>query len=92
MNLTLLYEKIATLPPSLIPVVERFVDSLPTAKTGWNGMAYEAPNWGPPSVDENGKRIHPQPGCMKGVFVMHDNFFEPDDVWEEYMQKYVASA
>ena len=30
MNLTVLYEKIASLPPSLLPKVERYVDSLPT--------------------------------------------------------------
>ena len=86
MSLTELYDKIAKLPPSMLPKVERFVDSLPTSgKKGWDGTMYEDPNWGPLPVDENGKRIHPQPGCMKGTFVMHDNFFEPDDVWEEYM-------
>jgi len=54
MNLNMLYEKIASLPPSLLPM------------------------WGPPPVDENGKRIHQKAGCMKGIIVMHDNFFEPD--------------
>jgi hypothetical protein len=88
MNLTVLYEKIASLPPSLLPVVEQFVDSLPTENergvSSWEGN-HDDPDWGPPPVDENGKRIHPKAGCMKGIIVMHDNFFEPDDVWEEYM-------
>ena len=88
MNLTVLYEKIASLPPSLLPMVEHFVDTIQTKKerqmASWE-TNYEDPDWGPLPVDENGKRIHPQPGCMKGTFVMHDNFFEPDDDWEEYM-------
>jgi hypothetical protein len=28
---------------------------------------------------------HPQPGCMKGVFKMHDDFDEPLDDFKEYM-------
>ena len=82
--MTMLHEKIAKLPPSLLPKVERFVDSLPTAEVngddlGWDDWNYVDPDWGPPPVDENGKLIHPQPGCMKGVIEMNDNFFEPDD-------------
>jgi len=88
MSLNMLYEKIASLPPSLLPMVEQFIDTLPLEKkqdlAAWEG-SYEDPDWGPPPVDKNGKRIHPQPGCMKGTFIMHDNFFEPDDDWKEYM-------
>ena len=86
--MTTLYEKIAQLPPSLLPKVERFVDRLPTMDDDdwiWDGEEYDDPDWGPPPLDENGKPVHPQPGCMKGIIVMHDNFFEPDDDWEEYM-------
>jgi len=91
MSLTALYEKIATLPPTALPKVECLVDALATTDDclddEWDDE-YDInadPDWGPPPLDENGKPVHPQPGCMKGVFVMHDNFFEPDDVWEEYM-------
>jgi hypothetical protein len=81
----MLHEKIASLPPSLLPMVEQFIDTLPaTAVEGYDWRNYD-PHWGPPPVDENGKRIHPKAGCMKGTFVMHDNFFEPDEDWEEYM-------
>ena len=83
--MTALYEKIANLPPSLLPKVERFVDSLPITDNGWDEYEYYEPDWGPPPVDENGERIHPQAGCMKGVVTMHDNFFEPDDDWEDYL-------
>jgi hypothetical protein len=83
--MTTLYEKIAKLPPSLLPRVERFVDSLPANDGEWDELDYSDPDWGPPPVGEEGKPKHPQPGCMKGIIVMHDNFFEPDDVWEEYM-------
>ena len=79
--MTTLYEKIARLPPSLLPKVERFVDWLPTADDDWEAE-YDDPDWGPPSLDENGKPVHPKAGCMKGIIVMHDNFFEPDDDWE----------
>jgi len=50
----------------------------------WEGNL-DDPDWGPPPVDENGKPIHPKAGCMKGIIEMHDNFFEPDDIWEEYI-------
>jgi len=106
--MTTLYEKIANLPPSLLPKVERFVDSLPMAEgesedeckdttyPDWGRPLFYAngkrtstldPNhdWKAPLYDENGKKIHPKAGCMKGTFVMHNNFFEPDDDWEEYM-------
>jgi len=103
--MTTLYEKIARLPPSLLPKVERFVDSLPATEDGECGDCivpdWDRPlfykngqrtsvldpdhDWRAPLYDEKGKKIHPQPGCMKGTFVMHDNFFEPDDDWEEYM-------
>ena len=86
MSLAQLYEKIATLPPSQLPKLERFVDLLPVAVDGWDDDWDDDPDWGPLPVDENGKPIHPKAGCMKGVIVMRDNFFEPDDVWEEYMQ------
>ena len=80
MNLATLYEKIATLPPALLPKLERYIDSLPTTDGGWDTTDYTDPDWGPPPVDENGKPIHPKAGCMKGIIVMHDNFFEPDDL------------
>ena len=105
--MTTLYEKIAKLPPSLLPKVERFVDRLPTTdgeqkdectefccrEGAWplfdkNGnRVHFGPDhdWRAPLYDENGKKIHPKAGCLKGTFVMHDNFFEPDDDWEEYM-------
>jgi len=108
MNLTVLYEKIASLPPSLLPKVECFVDSLSTMGDGADNVSNDSDdhdgekpfyyangqktyisdpdhNWSVALYDENGKKVHPQPGCMKGTFVMHDNFFEPDDDWEEYM-------
>ena len=81
--MTALYEKIAKLPPSLLPELERFVDMLPRGNNWDNKL--DNLEWQVPFVDENGKKGHPQPGCLKGTFVMHDNFFEPDDVWEEYM-------
>ena len=28
---------------------------------------------------------HPQPGCMKGTFVMHDDFDEPLEDFKDYM-------
>ena len=87
---TLLYEKIAKLPPALLPRLERIVDSLPTMDDGgddldfWDDL-YDEPDWGPPPLDENGKPVHPKAGCMKDVIVMKDNYFEPDDIWEDYM-------
>ena len=83
--MTALYEKIANLPPALLPKVERFIDSLPPTNGEWDEYDYDDPDWGPPPVDENGKPIHPKAGCMKGFITMNDNFFEPDDDWEEYM-------
>jgi hypothetical protein len=83
--MTALYEKIANLPPSLLPKVERFVDSLPIEDNGWDAIEYYESDWGPPPVDENGERIHPKAGCMKGFVTMNDNFFEPDEDWEDYM-------
>ncbi|MCL2304760.1 MAG: DUF2281 domain-containing protein [Planctomycetaceae bacterium] len=80
-----LYEKIAKLPPSLLPKVERFVDSLPKANENWDDSNDADPDWSKPLYDENGKKVHPQPGCMKGMIIMKDNFFEPDDDWEEYI-------
>jgi len=81
--MTALYEKIAKLPPSLLPKVERFVDSLPKVNENWDDSNDADPDWSKPLYDENGKKVHPQPGCMKGTFVIHDNFFEPDDVWDD---------
>ena len=81
-----LYEKIAML--SLLPKVERSVDSLPTKEDDWDSLDDlddDNIDWEGPVFDENGKPVHPQPGCLKGLIVMHDNFFEPDDDWEEYM-------
>lgn len=75
-----LYEKIALLPPSMLASVEHFVDSLPPMDSTENGDDWEMPFYG-----KSGKPIHPQPGCMKDVIVMNDNFFEPDDDWKEYM-------
>ena len=86
--MTVLHEKIANLPPSLLPKVEHFIDSLPTTVDDWDSDdldCYDDPDWGPPPLDENGKPVHPQPGCMKDVIIMHDNFFEPDDDWEDYL-------
>ena len=80
-----LEEKIAALPPSLLPKLERFVDSLPTANEKRDDLGDLGFDWSKPLYDENGKKVHPQPGCMKGTFVMHDNFFEPDEDWEEYV-------
>ena len=84
-----LYEKIANLPPSLLPKVEHYIDALPTTAGGWDSMGIDNfdggdPDWGQPPVDENGKPIHPKAGCMKGMIVMHENFFEPDDDWDDY--------
>ena len=31
------------------------------------------------------KKSHPKAGCMKGTFVMHDDFNEPLDDFKEYM-------
>jgi hypothetical protein len=39
----------------------------------------------PRPVPPDSKKGHPQPGCMKGIIIMHDNFFEPDEDWEDYM-------
>jgi len=75
------------LPPSLLPKVERFIDSLPKTQGGW-GEGYDPnkdPILKPRPASEDGKRKHPKAGCMKGVIIMHDNFFEPDEDWEEYM-------
>ena len=84
-TMTALYEKIARLPPSLLPKVERFVDSLPQANENWDDSNDADPDWSKPLYDENGKKVHPKAGCLKGLITMKDNFFEPDDVWEEYM-------
>ena len=77
-----LYEKITSLPPSLLPKVERFIDSLPLSGNSWNDFDS---NRKPPTIQENGKPKQRKAGFLKGAIVMHDNFFEPDDVWEEYM-------
>jgi len=82
--MTALYEKIANLPPSLLPKVERIVDVLSTAPDDWDISNYD-PDWGPPPLDENGEPVHPKAGCMKGFVTMNDNFFEPDEDWEDYM-------
>ena len=87
MSLNRLYEKIAALPPSQLPKLERFVDLLPATTDDWNDHWNDEDNdsdWEPPPLDENGKPVHPKAGCMKGVIVMRDNFFDPDDVWKEY--------
>ena len=89
--MTTLYEKIAMLPPSLLPKVEHFVDSLTIAEDDWDDwdslddLDDDDVDWEGPVYDENGKLVHPKAGCLKGLIVMHDNFFEPDDDWEEYM-------
>ena len=75
--MTALYEKIANLPPSLLPKVERFIDTLQTVDND--------PDWELPLYDKDGKKVHPQPGCLKGLIIMNDNFFEPDDDWDEYL-------
>ncbi len=31
------------------------------------------------------KKNHPKAGCMKGTFVIHDDFNEPLDDFKEYM-------
>jgi len=36
--MTLLYEKIAMLPPSLLPMVEHFVDTLPKTDGSWDDL------------------------------------------------------
>jgi len=87
--MTTLYEKLINLPPSLLPRVEHFVDSLPLSADhwddfDWNGIDGGDPDWGPPPLDESGTPVHPKAGCMKGIIVMNDNFFEPDDGWEDY--------
>ncbi|MDR0328962.1 MAG: hypothetical protein LBI05_11770 [Planctomycetaceae bacterium] len=65
--MTTLYEKIAQLPPSLLPRVEHFVDSLPTAEEDWNDWDEEDYKeyleWGTPLYDENGKKSTPKPGA-----------------------------
>jgi len=76
-NMTALYEKIANLPPSLLPKVEDFIDTLSTVD--------DDPDWELPLYDKDGKKVHPKAGCMKGVIIMNDNFFEPDDDWDEYL-------
>ena len=83
--MTVLHEKIAHLPPSLLPKVERFVDSLQVAGDDWDEWNNDDPHWGPPPLDENGEPVHPTFGCMKGVVTMNDHFFEPDDDWEDYV-------
>jgi hypothetical protein len=83
--MTALHEKIANLSPSLLPQMEHFIDSLQTPVDDWDDDSDDDPDWGPPPVDKNGKPIHPKAGCMKGIMIMHDNFFEPDDDWEDYM-------
>jgi hypothetical protein len=79
-----LYEKIAALPRPLLMKVEQFVDSLPASKSGWDDIDYADPDWKPPPTRETGRPKRRKAGFMKGTFIMHDNFFEPDDVWEEY--------
>jgi hypothetical protein len=81
---TLLYEKIAKLPPSLLPRLERMIDSLPTTDNELDGVDDEA-YWHLPLYDKDGKKVHPKAGCLKGLIVMKDNYFEPDEDWEEYM-------
>ena len=79
-----LYEKITSLPPSLLPKVERFIDSLLLSGNSWNDLGCTDPNRKSlPAKD--GKPEQRKAGFLKGAIVMHDNFFEPDDVWEEYM-------
>lgn len=31
------------------------------------------------------KKKHPQPGCMKGIFVMRDDFDDPLEDFKDYM-------
>jgi hypothetical protein len=81
--MTTLYEKITKLPSSLLPKVERFVDLLPLMEDKYNVVGDS--DWSLPLFDENGKKVHPKAGCLKGIIVMNDNFFEPDDDWEEYL-------
>ena len=85
-----IHEKIASLPPPLLRKVERFVDSLPIPQNRTSKDIGECLD----DTDHDGK-LSPshkagkpesrKAGCMKGTFVMHDNFFEPDDVWKDYM-------
>ncbi|MDB5282090.1 MAG: hypothetical protein JWO06_1165 [Bacteroidota bacterium] len=35
---------------------------------------------------KNKKKIHPKAGCMKGTFIMKDNFDEPLEDFKEYME------
>jgi hypothetical protein len=83
-DMTALSEKIANLPPSLLPKVEHFIDHISKAPDDRDCWHYGR-DWGPPPVDENGEPVHPKFGCMKGFATMNDNFFEPDDDWEDYM-------
>ena len=97
--MTTLYDKIANLPPELLPKVEHFVDSLPEMDGEWelppvydaNGKRVDLydddGDWEQPLYDVNGKKIHPQPGCLKGLIVMHDDFFDTDedDDWDQYV-------
>ena len=94
---TTLHDKIAKLPSNLLPRVEQFIDSLPDADDEWelqpvydeNGKMVdmnEDDDWEKPLYDESGKKVHPKAGCLKGLFMMHDNFFEPDeDDWDQYV-------
>jgi hypothetical protein len=82
--MTALSEKIANLPPSILPKVEHFIDFLSMAKNDHDILCYH-PDWQPPPLDENGEPVRPRFGCLKGVNTMNDNYFEPDDDWEDYM-------
>jgi hypothetical protein len=83
--MTMLQEKIASLPPSLLPMVEDFIDSLPLTEEGWDDWEGYDPKWEAPLYDENGKKIHPTFGCLPGLIVIKDDSFETDGVWEEYI-------
>ena len=70
MDSTLLYSKLSSLPEHLKMEVADFIDFLATK--------YQA-NHSIPS------RPKPQFGSGKGMFVIHDNFDEPLEDFEEYM-------
>jgi hypothetical protein len=70
--MTALYEKISALPPSLLPMVERYIDSLPTT----------VPNRESPSAGENSKPKRRQAGFMKGQIGMADDFDAPMELVE----------
>jgi len=96
--MTALNEKIASLPPSLLPMVEKFIDSLPRLDENrepkqrqfgcmkgeiWMSDDFDAPM-------ELGQTIRPvkktlTPGCMKGKIWMADDFDAPMEEFKEYM-------